>query len=91
MADTPRSKVRTLLRAIGRAWMYGGRPAYPPPSAADVAQAARASWYVWRGVGGYEWRAVCGCVSEHGKASSADDAETISQSVAMRLRRYAIQ
>ena len=93
MADTPRWRVRAILRAIGRAWMRTDEALrYPPPDAADVAHATRATWYVWRlPHGGYAWRAACGCISDQGTAPTQDAAEGIGQSIAMRLRRYATQ
>lgn len=92
MGDTPRWKVRAILRAIGRAWMRVDALRYPPPDAADVAYATRSTWYVWRlPHGGYAWRSACGCVSDQGTAPEQDAAEEIAQAVAMRLRRYAVQ
>jgi len=92
MADTPRPRVRAILRAIGRAWMAVHAPYLPPPSPADVAQATRVTWGAYpMPDGGYEWRAKCGCIQEDGHAPSMDSAAAVAQAKAMRLRRYAVQ
>lgn len=91
MASTPRSRARSILRAIARAWVRVHQMAIPPPSAADVAMASRVSWYVWQSGTQYAWLATCGCLRDSGHAPTSDEAEEIAQAVAVRLRRYAVQ
>ena len=92
MSTTPRSRVRAILRAIGRGWMRAHALPLPPPSPADVAQASRCHWRVTaKHDGGWECRASCGAVVAEGEATDLESAEHIAQSVAMRLRRYAVQ
>lgn len=90
MAHTPRSRVRSMLRAFASAWAYVRTLPLPPPSAADVAMASRVNWYVWQSGTQYAWLATCGCLRDAGHAPTSDAAEEIAQAVAMRLRRYTV-